>query len=63
MKLTVGKISIEGPDTMTVNEFITLVSESLLRMDALVNYDMNLEAATATAATPATTATSATPVE
>ena len=63
MKVTVGKISIEGPDTLTVNEFITLVAELLLRMDKLVNYDVSVETATVTATTPATTATSATVVE
>jgi hypothetical protein len=63
MKLTVGKISIEGPDSMNTDEFGKLIDVVLLRMNALVNYDVTLETATAIAAIPATTTTSATPVE
>jgi hypothetical protein len=56
VQLTVGKITIQGPDTMTADDFGKFIDAILLRMDRLTSYDMQLEGIASTASTTATAA-------
>jgi hypothetical protein len=59
MRVKVGQIEIEGPDSWSADQFVELVAKLQLRLGDLVAQATTLAGTTATAATT-TTATTAT---
>jgi hypothetical protein len=55
MKVKVGEIEIEAPDTLSAEEFGKLIDVIMLRMDKLVLAAIDVKTAVPATTTPATT--------